>query len=85
MNWLEIFGWIGSALVVASLMVANTIKFRTYNLIGCVIATTYNWILGIWPYMAMNAAITIIDAYWLWKLIKAARAEQAEQVATDPA
>ena len=68
MDWLETFGWAGSLLVVVSLMVANTVRFRTLNLLGCIIATAYNWILGIWPYTAMNAAISLINIYWLIRI-----------------
>lgn len=85
MNWLEIFGWAGSAFVVVSLMLANKIRFRWLNLIGCIIATTYNLILGIWPYTAMNAAISIINVYWLFRIKReAAQAARAEDVIEAP-
>lgn len=74
MNWLEVFGWAGSALVVISLVVARQTRFRLLNLLGCIIATAYNLILGIWPYMVMNAVIAVVDTYWLHRLRKDARA-----------
>jgi len=66
--WLEAFGWIGSILVVWSLMQARVLRFRWMNFIGAFIATIYNAAIGIWPFFAMNLAITIIDAFWIWKL-----------------
>lgn len=66
--WLEIAGWAGSALVVLSLTQARVLRFRWLNLIGSLVATAYNAILGIWPFVAMNAAITLINVYWLWRL-----------------
>lgn len=69
-NWLEIVGWTGSALVILSLIVANVRHFRILNLTGALLATFYNILLSIWPYMAMNAAISIIDVYWLGRLRK---------------
>lgn len=85
MNWLEIFGWAGSVFVVVSLMLANKIKFRVLNLIGCIIATSYNLVLGIWPYTAMNAAISLINIYWLFRIKReAAQAAQAASVIEAP-
>ncbi|MFP7696353.1 hypothetical protein [Trueperella sp. LYQ143] len=70
---LEIFGWTGSLMVICSLILASQVKFRWYNLIGSLIATIYNAILAVWPFMAMNAAIVLIDAYWLWRLDREAK------------
>lgn len=67
---LEIIGWIGSLLIVWSLMQARVLRFRWMNFIGAFIATAYNGIIGIWPFAFMNAAITVIDAYWLLKLYR---------------
>lgn len=67
---LLIIGWAGSAFVVWSLMLANVLKFRWMNFTGAALATFYNAWLGVWPFAAMNAAITVIDAYWLWKLYR---------------
>lgn len=68
MPWFEAFGWLGSGLVVASLMLSNLRRFRTLNLTGSVIATIYNAVLGIWPFVAMNGAIVLINGYWLIRL-----------------
>ncbi|AWE41717.1 MULTISPECIES: YgjV family protein [unclassified Actinobaculum] len=74
---LEIIGWIGSGLVVISLVVANQYTFRWMNFSGSFIATTYNAILGVWPAVGMNAAIVLIDVYWLLRL----RRQEAEKQA----
>ena len=63
MPWLEIIGWIGSGLVVWSLMVARVTKFRWMNLAGSSIAAAYNGVIGVWPFMAMNAIIAVIDIF----------------------
>ncbi|QAY62943.1 hypothetical protein ET495_06465 [Xylanimonas allomyrinae] len=66
--WLEAIGWIGSVLVVLSLTQARVLRFRWLNLAGSVIATVYNAVVGIWPFVAMNGAIALINVYWLWRL-----------------
>ena len=70
---LEAIGWIGSLLVVWSLMVARVLRFRWMNLAGAAIATIYNAIIEVWPFAFMNLAITLIDIYWLWRLYREAR------------
>lgn len=74
---LEIFGWVGSILVVLSLMLPNQIKFRFWNFTGSFIATTYNVLLEIWPFAMMNGAIVLIDLYWLIRLKKEAKESRA--------
>lgn len=78
--WLEAFGWAGSVLVVVSLMLANARRFRVLNLIGCIIATIYNAIFMIWPYAAMNAAISAINVYWLIRLRREEKAAQNDEI-----
>jgi hypothetical protein len=72
---LEIFGWIGSGLIVLSLAQARVWRFRIMNFVGAVIATAYNFLLEIWPFGAMNLVIAIIDAYWLVRLSRERRPE----------
>jgi hypothetical protein len=77
---LEIIGWIGSALVVVSLMQARVLRFRVLNLVGSLIATGYNAWVGIWPFAVMNGVIAVIDIYWLWRLLRERHDEQAYEV-----
>lgn len=66
----QVIGWVGSGLVVLSLMQARVLRFRWMNLAGAVVATVYNAVFGIWPFAAMNGAIAVIDVYWLWRLLR---------------
>ena len=80
MNWLEVIGWIGSVLVVVSLMQARVLRFRVLNLAGAAIATVYNIVIDVWPFAAMNGAIAVIDVYWLWRLLREQHDEAAYEV-----
>ncbi|UJP40405.1 hypothetical protein [Cellulomonas palmilytica] len=80
MNWLEVVGWIGSVLVVVSLMQARVLRFRVLNLAGAAIATVYNVVIDVWPFAAMNGAIAVIDVYWLWRLLRERHDEAAYEV-----
>lgn len=68
MDWLELVGWIGSLLVIVSLMQARVLRFRVLNLVGAAVATAYNLAIGIWPFVVMNGVIAVIDVYWLVRL-----------------
>ncbi|PFG44664.1 inner membrane protein [Isoptericola jiangsuensis] len=78
--WLEVFGWVGSILVVWSLTQARVLRFRWMNLAGAVVATAYNAVVGVWPFAAMNAAIAVIDVYWLVRLYREAHDAAVYQV-----
>jgi len=80
--WFQGIGWIGSGLVVLSLVQSNLVRFRWINFAGAVIATIWNFLAGVWPFVAMNAAIMVIDAYWLFKLRRQRLDAQKLQVAT---
>ncbi|MDR2381007.1 MAG: hypothetical protein LBE08_07540 [Bifidobacteriaceae bacterium] len=82
-TFLEILGWAGSITVVASLMVSRQRQFRWMNLAGSLVATGYNAALAIWPFVLMNGAIVVIDAYWLARLRREAAARSAGLTATD--
>lgn len=60
---LEVFGYIGSFLVVISMMMRSITRLRILNMCGSVISTTYSIIVGAWPIVAMNTAIFSINLY----------------------
>ncbi|GAB3120563.1 YgjV family protein [Glaciibacter psychrotolerans] len=67
MLW-AVFGWIGSALVVFSLLQTHMTRLRIFNLIGCVLAIIYNAPLAIWPSVGLNAALSVINIVQLIRL-----------------
>ncbi|TGY86563.1 YgjV family protein [Cellulomonas shaoxiangyii] len=88
MVWLEVVGWAGSVLVVVSLMQARVWRFRVLNLVGSLLATAYNAVFGIWAFVAMNGAISLVNVYWLWRLRRErgdARVYAVVEVAPDDA
>jgi hypothetical protein len=70
MPWLELIGWAGSALLVWSLAQARVLRFRIFNLIASLILIGYNAAIGVWPMVAMNAAIVVINVFHLVKLVR---------------
>lgn len=68
--WLELFGYLGSTLVVVSMLMASVVKLRIINTIGSVISGTYALIIGSFPLALMNICLIIINLYNLYKLLK---------------
>jgi len=68
MLFIEIFGYVGSALVAISLMMSNIVRLRWINLVGAGIFSTYGFIIQAWPVAALNGAIVLIDIYHLWRI-----------------
>ncbi|MEO5652140.1 MAG: hypothetical protein ABIN79_08665 [Marmoricola sp.] len=65
MSWLDLTGWLGSALLIFSVMQARVLRFRVLNLFACLVLTGFNAALAIWPMVAMNIALTAIN---LWHI-----------------
>lgn len=70
--YLEIFGYIGTALVLLSMMMTSVIKLRLLNTIGSVISMTYAFLSGAWPVVFLNLGLIIIN---VWQLIRLQRSK----------
>ena len=66
----ELFGYLGSVLVVVSMLMASVVKLRVINTIGSVISGTYALIIGSFPLVLMNICLLVINIYNLTKLLK---------------
>lgn len=67
---IEIYGYIGSALVVVSMLMSSVVKLRVINTIGSIISGTYALIIGSFPLALMNGSLIVINLYNLYKLLK---------------
>ena len=59
--YLEILGYIGTALVIVSMMMTSVLKLRIFNLCGSVIGLIYAILCHTWPVALLNFALTIIN------------------------
>ena len=67
---LEIVGYIGSILVVVSMLMSSIVKLRVINTIGSVISGVYAIICGALPLALMNLCLIAINVYNLFLLLK---------------
>ncbi len=65
--YLEIFGYIGTTLVVISMMMTSITKLRIINVSGAIISTVYSIIISAWPIAVMNMCLIIIHIFHLIK------------------
>lgn len=63
MNWLEIFGYLGSALVAYSFSCKNILHLRIFNILGASIITIYALIIEAYPVMVLDGLIVLINIY----------------------
>ena len=67
---LEIVGYIGSVLVVVSMLMSSIVKLRVINTIGSVISVIYAFLCGALPLALMNICLIAINVYNLILLLK---------------
>lgn len=70
---IEIVGWLGSALLVVSLLQSRMMRLRILNLIASVILVAYNAVLEVWPMVGMNAAVAAINIWFIVTLRRESR------------
>lgn len=71
MSLLDLVGWIGSAILVWSLLQTRIVRLRVINLVGCIILIVFNTLAGVWPMMGLNVGLAVINVYHLRKLLLA--------------
>ena len=59
--YLEIFGYIGTALVVISMLMTSVVRLRILNMCGGLISTVYSVFCNAWPIVLMNVILIIIN------------------------
>jgi len=66
---LELIGWVGSALLVFSVLQAKFLRFRILNSVASAVLVVYNGILGVWPMAAVNLALLVINLVFIARLL----------------
>ena len=70
MNYLEIIGYIGSALIAISLMMKNIYYLRRINLLGASTFAVYGLLVGAVPVFILNSFISLVDIYYIIEMKK---------------
>ena len=65
---IEAFGYLGSLLVLVSMLMTSVVKLRIINTIGSIIFTIYACIIKSYPTAFMNFCLVLINLRFLWKM-----------------
>jgi hypothetical protein len=76
--YLEIFGYIGTALVLLSMMMTSVVKLRLINMAGSLISMIYAVICGTWPVVLLNFGLILINGTQLLRMRKKVRRRRNE-------
>ena len=68
--WLEAIGWIGSAILVWSLLQTELRRLRVINLVGCFVLIGYNAANHVWPMVGLNVVLAAINVYYLVQMTR---------------
>lgn len=64
----EIVGWLGSGIIVASMLQQRITRLRLVNLAGCLVSIAYATAITAWPLAGLNLVLAGIQVYHLRRL-----------------
>ena len=70
MNWIEILGYVATFFVAASFLFKSMMALRVVNTIGAVCFVIYSLLIGAYPVALLNAFLTLVNLYQIWRLKK---------------
>ena len=79
-HWLDLFGWIGSALLIVSLLQTRVLRFRLLNLGASIILVVFNALVAVWPMVGMNVATSTINVFFIVRMLRDRHSETAYDV-----
>lgn len=68
--YLELFGYLGTALIFLSMMMTNMVKLRLVNMAGSAISVIYAILSNAWPVVVLNVGLILINTVQLYRAKK---------------
>jgi hypothetical protein len=66
----QLLGWAGSALLVYSVLQTRVLRLRVFNGIASLVLVAFNAIIAVWPMVAVNAVLAIINVVYIVRLLR---------------
>src|SRR4029450_13223566 len=57
----EVLGWVGSALLVYSVLQTRILRLRLFNGIASALLVIFNAAIAVWPMVALSVTLTVIN------------------------
>ena len=80
---LEIFGYVGTALVLLSFTMRDIKWLRMINIVGSAISMTYALIMNTMPVVVLNGSLILINGIQLARILRKEREIREEKEKTD--
>ena len=72
-HYIEILGYMGTALVVASFLGTSMIRLRLLNFLGAGVIALYALLISAWPMVLLNTLLAVINGYHYQILLRKRR------------
>lgn len=69
--FLELVGYVGTALVLISMLMTSVVKLRIFNAVGSFVSMVYAYFSGTWPVVILNLSLLVINTVQLIRLSRA--------------
>jgi hypothetical protein len=69
-HWNDVLGWSGSALLVYSILQTRLLRLRALNLVASSILLVFNVVIEVWPLVAMNGVLALINTVKIIQLLR---------------
>jgi hypothetical protein len=79
-RWFDAVGWLGSALLVWSLLQDRILRLRAINMVGCAVLIGYNAVIRVWPMVGLNVVLLAVNVWFLVRLLATRHDERTYQV-----
>ena len=73
--YLELFGYLGTGLVLMSMAMTSLVKLRIFNMAGSVISLIYALVIATWPVALLNAGMIAINSVQLLRYYRIRKKE----------
>ena len=70
MDYLELIGWIGNVFVVISFLNNDTLKLRSYNLVGASLWLVYGIVAGSFSIIFLNIVVISIQIVKITQILR---------------
>ena len=70
MDYLELIGWIGNVFVVISFLNNDTLKLRSYNLVGASLWLVYGIVAGSFSIIFLNVVVISIQIIKITQILR---------------
>lgn len=70
MDYLELIGWIGNVFVVISFLNNDTLKLRSYNLVGASLWLVYGIVAGSFSIIFLNVVVISIQIVKITQILR---------------